>query len=122
MYLSLGYNGLVNFGAPLDKAWGERIYGILDMDFWKFTKLYSRLEYFYNNSDSAPAYFNSESYGRNGRSGFLTELKVFFPKGNFELGARYILSNAIQEQIISSSLGDRQHYFMVFVSSRYSSM
>lgn len=122
MYFSVGYNGLMNMGAPAEQAWGERVYSILDMDFWKFVKLYSYIEYFYNNSDSAPAYFNSEIYGRNDRTGFLTELKAFFPKGNFELGVRYVLSSAIQKQIVSSSLGDRQHYFMVFVSSRYSSM
>ena len=122
MYFSVGYNGLMNVGAPSEKAWGERVYSILDMDFWKFAKLYSYIEYFYNNSDSAPAYFNSEIYGRNDRKGFLTEIKAFFPNGNFELGFRYVLSSAIQKQIVSSSLGDRQHYFMMFVSSRYSSM
>ncbi len=122
VYMSFGYNGLMNLGAPIEKAWGERVYGVLDMDFWKFAKLYSRVEYFYNNSDSAPAYFNSEIYGHNDRQGFLTELKVFFPKGNFEVGARYVLSNSIQQQIINSSLGDRQHSFMLFVSSRYLSM
>lgn len=119
IYLSFGYNGLINMGAPIERAWGERIYGILDMDFWKFVKIYSRLEYFHNNSDSAPAYFNSEIYGHNDRAGFLVELKSFFPKGNFELGFRYTLSDSIQQQIISSSVGGTQHSFMVFVSSRY---
>ena len=122
MYFSIGYNGLMNFGAPSTKAWGERVYGILDMDFWKFVKLYSRVEYFYNNSDSAPAYFNSEIYGHNDRKGFLTELKFFVPKGNFELGFRYIFSEPIQKQIISSSVREHEHSFMVFVSSRYLSI
>ena len=92
------------------------------MDFWKFVKLYSRFEYFYNNSDSAPAYFNSEIYGHNDRKGFLMELKSFFPKGNFELGFRYVLSDSIQQNVINSSLGERQHSFMLFVSSRYLSI
>ncbi len=123
IYFSLGYNGLMNMGAPIERAWGERVYGILDMDFWKFAKIYSRVEYFYNNSDSAPAYFNEEKYGHNDRTGFLMELKSFFPKGNFELGFRYILSDPIQQSVVSpSSIGDRQHSFMVFVSSRYSSL
>ena len=122
VYLSFGYNGLMNVGAPIEKAWGERVYGILDMDLWKFAKIYSRIEYFYNNSDSAPAYFNSEMYGHNDRTGFLVELKSFFPKGNFELGFRYILSDPIQNNILNSSIGDRQHSFMIFVSSRYMSI
>ena len=122
MYFSLGYNSLVNFDAPSQKAWGERIYGIVDVDFWKFIKIYSRLEYFYNNSDSAPAYFNSEVYGHNDRKGFLTELKVFVPKGNFELGFRYVFSKPIQQRIISSVEMEREHSFMVFVSSRYVSI
>jgi len=121
IYFSLGYNGLMNLGAPVEQAWGERAYSILDMDFWKFAKIYSRLEYFYNHSDSAPAYFNSEMYGHKDRQGFLTELKVFVPKGTFELGFRYIFSKPIQKQIINSSI-DRQHSLMVFVSSRYRPM
>ena len=122
VYLSLGYNGLMNFGAPFEKAYGERIYTVADMNFWKWAKLYSRLEYFYNGSDSAPAYFNSEIYGHNDRKGFLMEVKAFFPKGNFEVGLRYVLSSAIQDQVADSSLGERQNSFMVFVSSRYLSM
>ena len=121
MYLSLGYNGLLNFGAPFEQAWGERIYGVLDMDFWKFAKLYSRLEYFHNNSDSAPAYFNSEIYGHNDRKGMLAELTAFFPKGNFEAGFRYVYSAPAREKVINS-LGERQNYFMVFLKSRYLSM
>ena len=122
LYFSLGWNGLINLGAPFEKAYGERIYGVVDMDFLKWAKVYSRLEYFYNTADSAPSYFNSEIYGHNDRKGFLTELKAFFPNGNFEVGLRYVLSSAIQQEITSSSLGERQHSFMVFVSSRYLSM
>ena len=122
IYLSLGYNGLMNLGAPFEKAWGERIYGILDIDLWKFAKMYSRFEYFYNNSDTAPSYYNSEIYGHNDRQGFLTELKLFFPKGNFEVGFRYVLSKPIQERIIHSYIEESQHAFMVFVSSRYLSI
>lgn len=122
IYVSVGYNGLMNLGAPVEKAWGERVYGILDMDFWKFAKIYSRVEYFYNNSDSAPAHFNSEMYGHNDRTGFLVEIKSFFPKGNFELGFRYVVSDPIQESIVSSSIGKRQESYMVFVSSRYLSI
>ena len=122
MYISFGYNGLRNFDAPFDKSWGERVYSVLDMSFWKFVKLYSRLEYFYNNSDSAPAYFNSAIYGHNNRKGFLMELKAFVPKGNFEIGVRYVLSDPIQKHIINSSIGKRQHSFMVFIGSRYSSI
>ncbi|MDE0119777.1 MAG: hypothetical protein OXM55_07205 [Bdellovibrionales bacterium] len=119
LYLSIGYNGLRNFDAPFDKSWGERVYSILDMSFWKWAKLYSRFEYFYNNSDSAPAYFNSAIYGHNNRKGFLMELKAFIPKGNFEIGFRYVLSDPIQQYIVSSSIGKRQHSFMVFIGSRY---
>ena len=122
LYVSVGYNGLINLGAPFEKAYGERIYGVADMDFWKWAKLYSRLEYFYNTADSAPAYFNSEIYGHNDRKGFLTEWKAFFPKGNFEVGLRYVLSSSIQQEITPSSLGEVQHSFMVFVSSRYLSI
>ena len=129
IYLSLGYNGLMNLGVPFafdkawyDKAWGERVYSILDIDLWKFAKMYSRFEYFYNSSDTAPAYYNSEIYGHNDRQGFLTELKVFFPKGNFEVGFRYVFSKPIQGRIIDSSIDKSQHAFMVFVSSRYLSI
>ncbi len=122
LYVSFGYNGLMNMGAPIERAWGERVYGILDMDFWRWAKFYTRFEYFYNNSDSAPAYFNSEVYGHNDRQGFLAELKAFFPDGNFEVGFRYVLSLPIQQRIFSSALGDRQNSFMIFVSSRYLSM
>ena len=122
MYVSFGYNGLRNFDAPFDKSWGERVYSVLDMSFWKFVKLYSRVEYFYNNSDSAPAYFNSAIYGHNNRKGFLMELKAFVPKGNFEIGVRYVLSDPVKKHIINSSIGKRQHSFMVFIGSRYSSI
>ncbi len=122
IYLSLGYTGLINLGAPFAQSWGERIYTILDMNFWKGTKIYSRLEYFHNNSDASPAYFNSEIYGHNDRKGFLVELKAFFPKGNFEAGFRYVLSDPIRTTMLSFSLGDRQNAFMLFVSSRYHSI
>ena len=122
LYLSIGYNGLRNFDAPFDRSWGERVYTIFDMNFWKFVKLYSRVEYFYNNSDSAPSYFNSAIYGHNNRKGFLMELKAFFPNGNFEMGVRYVLSNPIRQPIVSSLIGKRQHSFMVFIASRYLSI
>ena len=118
-YISIGYNGLFNMGAPFDRAWGERIYAVLDINAGSWTKIYSRIEYFHNNSDTAPAYFNSEVYGHNDRKGVLVELKAFLPKGNFELGARYVRSEPVQEAIIGSALGSRQNSFQVFVSSRY---
>ena len=122
IYLSAGYNGLLNMGAPFDRGWGERIYGVLDMGFWRMMKLYSRAEYFYNNSDSAPSYFNSETYGHNDRRGFLMELKAFFPKGNFEVGVRYVLSHPISTGSTGSFIEDRQNSFMLFVGSRYLSI
>ena len=121
LYLSVGGNGLINWGAPLDKSWGERIYASLDIDFFNFARVYSRVEYFYNNSDSAPAYFNSEIYGHNDRQGFLTELKAFFPKGNFEAGFRYVLSRPITPSLVKDLTGnlDRQHSLLFFIGSRY---
>ncbi len=120
-YLSVGYNGLINLGAPLDKSWGERIYASLDTDVLSFAKVYSRFEYFYNSSDSAPAYFNSEMYGHNNQKGFMTELKAFFPKGNFETGFRYVLSQPITPSLIHDLTAsvDRQHSILFFIKSRY---
>ena len=121
LYLSVGYNGLINLGAPLDKAWGERIYASLDTDVLSVAKVYSRFEYFYNSSDSAPAYFNSETYGHNNRKGFLAELKAFFPNGNFEAGFRYVLSQPIIPSLIHDLTAsvERQHSVLFFISSRY---
>ncbi len=119
MYVSLGYNGLVNLGAPIEKSWGERIYIVCDISAGKWAKIYSRLEYFHNNSDSAPAYFNSEAYGHNDRKGFLLEIKSFFPKGNFETGIRYVRSNPVHQSFVSSALGQTQNSFQVFVKTRY---
>jgi len=121
-YFSFGYNYLINFGAPVDLSWGERIYTTLDMNLWQSVKLLSRLEYFFNNADSAPSYFNSEIYGHNDRYGFLGEVKAFFPKGNFELGFRYVLSNSIQRKDMAPHMRDRQHSVMIFISSRYSTI
>ena len=118
-YLSLGYNGIINMAAPLDRAWGERIYAVWDADAGSLAKLYCRAEYFYNNSDTAPAYFNSEVYGHNDRKGFLLEFKTFLPKGNFELGMRYVQSKPVRE---SSLLPAKENSFQVFVSSRYLSL
>ena len=121
LYLTLGYNGLINLGAPVDKSWGERIYASIDTDVLSFAKMYSRFEYFYNSSDSAPAYFNSELYGHNDRKGFLTELKAFFPKGNFEAGFRYVLSQPITPSLVNSLTAnvEKQHSVLFFISSRY---
>ena len=121
LLLSVGYNMLVNFGTSWDRGFGERIYTILDMDFWKQAKLYSRFEYFNNGSDSAPAYFNSEIYGHNNRKGFLAELKSFFPKGNLELGLRYVLSVPVHVNTLIDS-PDRQHALSAFVRTRYFSI
>ena len=119
VYLSLGYNGLINLGAPVEKSWGERIYANWDLDLFRFARVYSRLEYFYNSSDSAPAYFNSEIYGHNDRTGFLTELKAFFPAGNFEVGFRYVMSRSASSQMLSYSAEDKQHSILFFIGSRY---
>ena len=119
IYMSLGYNGLMNMGAPIERALGERMYVVFDISAGKWAKIYARGEYFYNNSDTAPAFFNSEVYGHNNRKGFLVELKGFIPKGNFETGFRYVLSEPVRGQVMSSSLGSRQNSFQLFVSSRY---
>ena len=121
VYLSLGYNILVNFDTQFSEGMGERIYAIFDMNFWKAAKLYSRFEYFHNGSDSAPAYYNSEHYGHNNRKCFLAELKSFFPKGNFEVGLRYVLSQPINEAF-GEQQEDRQHLLSLFVSTRYFSI
>lgn len=117
-YFSIGYNGILNMGAPLEHAWGERLYAMLDINAGNLAKIYSRIEYFHNNSDTAPAYFNSEVYGHNDRKGVLVEVKAFLPKSNFEIGTRYVNSKPVQDTVISS-LGSHQHSFQLFVSSRY---
>ncbi len=123
IYTSLGYNGLINLGgSPLENSWGERIYVVCDISSGQWAKIYLRGEYFYNNSDTAPAYFNSEAYGHNDRKGFLMEVKTFLPNGNFEVGVRYVVSRPVQKMNLTSSLGDSQHSFQIFVSSRYSSI
>ena len=119
VYLSAGYNGILNMGAPLDKAWGERIYTSLDVKLFSWVRMFSKVEYFHNRSDSAPAYFNSEVYGHNNRKGFLVEIKTFFPKGNFEAGFRHVLSTPAQPVGRGFLASDRQHSFQFFISSRY---
>ena len=118
-YVSLGYNGILNIGAPMDRAWGERIYIVTDSSVGSWFKLYSRMEWFYNNSDTAPAYFNSEVYGHNDRKGILVEVKTFLPKGNFEIGARFVRSEPVRAAVLASALGSRQNAFQLFISSRY---
>ena len=122
IYMSVGYSGLFNIGAPKGKNLGESFYTVLDMDYFRSFKLYSRWEYFYNESDTAPAYFNTPVYGHNDRKGFLTELKAFFPKGNFEVGLRYVWSRPIQESLFSSQPLAADGSVMMFVSSRYRSI
>ena len=51
MYVSFGYSGLMNMDAPFDRNWGEQFYTIVDLDYFKWLKIYSRVEYFVNHSD-----------------------------------------------------------------------
>ena len=122
IYGSLGYNGIWNMGAPWERAWGERLYTIIDIDASKWFKFYARGEYFYNNSDTAPAYFNSEVYGHNDRQGFLLEVKTYVPKGNLEIGLRYVRSSPIRESLMLSSVANPDYSLQVFLSSRYKTM
>jgi hypothetical protein len=73
-----------------------------------------RFEYFVNQSDSSPAFYNSSLYGNNNRQGSLAELKFDFVKQNFSLIARYVDAQIIEENPFQS----RNQTFMIRVETR----
>ena len=66
---------------------------------------------------------NSEIYGHNNRKGILAEVKAFFPKGNFELGLRYVYSSTVRRPVVGASeFADWHNSILMFVGSRYQAL
>lgn len=103
-----------NFKAPTERSLAEMIElsPSLDRKFWnlKFT-----LAYFFNESDTTPAYYNPARYGNNNRVGESFEARFNFKRYQFSLVAQYvnagtINSNLNQQRLTSMLLGVETEY------------
>jgi len=87
----------------------------LPIDITKNIRITPIFEWFVNQPDASVGYYNSERYGRSDRTGYLGEIVVNFYNRNMELGFRHMRSRAVR----TSSLKDRQMFFLLFLRTNY---
>jgi hypothetical protein len=74
-----------------------------------------RVEYFFNESDSSPAFYNSSEYGHNNRRGYAGQIEMNFLKAGFKVKGRYVDANLINANANQS----RQQYFLISFETFY---
>ncbi|MBT7766543.1 MAG: hypothetical protein HN730_05260 [Bdellovibrionales bacterium] len=120
LYSFKGYNLMSKLEHPLTSEWkavwhGEYLYnsqapngrnsgymGSLGLQDKKFML---QLGYYYNESDSSPAYYNDGKLGHNNMKGVLTALSFFQLKPNFDLHLKYFLRQKIKASSYQSDGG-----------------
>ena len=78
--------------------------------------LIPRAEYFFNESDSAPAFYNASDYGHNNRQGYAGQLDyVHKSKHSFKIGGRFVNADLINQ----NSEQSKQQFFMIRFETLY---
>ena len=92
------------------------LYGIqIPIDLTENTRITPGFEYFTNQPDSSVAYYNSEWYGHNNRTGYAVEVTVNLYDHNIEIGMRYMNTHSLREQAVIQE----QDYFLLFFRTNY---
>jgi len=109
-------------GSFLQNGQGPRghdrgIYGYTDATFKADSfSLMPRLEWYRNESDSAPAFYSSASFGHNNRTGIGGALRLALPKAGLEIEAKMKRSGLIEPRTFQR---DRFNYFELTVEIPY---
>lgn len=100
--VTLGTQALQNMKAPEGFKNGQITY--LESSFFVASgvSLTPRAEMFFNESDSAPAFYNSGEYFHNNRKGFAANLDAKFEKQKFKVGARFVDASLLSSSLTQS--------------------
>ncbi len=109
-----------NLDAPATYGRGEKVSMGLSYDFgsWVFSPQYF---VFYNESDTAPAFYNSGSLGHNNRRGQGVEFTLDFRDLGFALRAHYVQSDLINDSDRGAVryIQVPQQYFFIKLETNY---
>ena len=112
--VELGLMAFHNLNAPVERsnAGMVELSPTMDRKFWNLKFTYA---YFFNESDTTPAYYNPARYGNNNRVGQSFEAKFTLKKYQFAILAQYVDSNTInfdlnQQRLTSMLVGVETDY------------
>jgi hypothetical protein len=94
--VSAGGDYLVNTSAPSNNE-GELLFTQVQFNMSSNWTLAPRGEFFFNDIDTSPAYYNSVAYGHNDRQGYAAELRAENKSAGVALKARYVDALLLQE-------------------------
>lgn len=110
-----GFQWLQNASAPTAFKDGQILFAESEFSVSDALALAPRVENFYNESDTSPAFYNDSDYGHNNRQGFGGQLDLIFKKSGFKIGGQYIDADVINPSRNQS----RQQYFMIRLETDY---
>ncbi len=87
---------IVNEGAPSGENQGYMGFGQLRFAIAPQWRMYTRAEYFYDQSDTSPAFYNSPIYGHSNRQGYGGELRFENARSGFDVRFRYVDARLIE--------------------------
>lgn len=112
--MEIGLTAFKNLDAPDFRSYAQMIEASpsIDRKFWNFRFTYA---YFFNASDSTPAYYNPARYGNNNRVGQSFESKFEFKRYQFAIVGQYVDAGTInfdanQQRLTSMLLGVETDY------------
>ena len=101
-WLMLGFQRLENLGAPYGRGRGE--IGQVEVGLPLMGNIFSlKAEKFFNESDSSPAYYNSNKYGNNNRQGYALEIEAKLLSTHLTVNARWVDAQVIKVKQWSSN-------------------
>lgn len=91
---------LVNTAAPSDRNKGYLTYGEVEMKLTKKWTIAPHAEWFVNERDTSPAYYNIASIGHNNRQGYAAELRLKHLPSDTVIKGRFVDSRLLQEDTL----------------------
>ena len=116
--LQLGYSFLQNQSAPSERNQGQLISAQYTWSKKTDLIIVPKIEYFINQSDSSPAYYNDSFYGHNNRKGLAYSATFHLKSSNLKIVTNFVDTKAIQ----ADSLEPNQKLFLINLETNYEIM
>ena len=94
--VSGGGDYIINTSAPADESQGFLTFGQLKFPITPTWRVIPRGEFFYNQGDTSPAFYNAVAYGHSNRQGYAADLRVENLKHGFAVRARYVDARLVE--------------------------
>jgi len=91
-----GGDYIINTSAPSDEAQGFLTFGQLKFPLTATWRMITRGEFFYNQGDTSPAFYNAVAYGHSNRQGYAGDVRVENLKHGFAVRARYVDARLVE--------------------------